>query len=506
MTHPERHVVEDVLAAVEALRGSAVEHEEHHRELIEAVHPRHRAGATNLLHYLAVRQRDIRDLQRQLASLGLSSLGRLERCALASLDAVLVALDALAGRPATRSDGARPTSFDSGESLLEEHARALLGEGRPGRRTRVMVTLPADARKRDLKSLLEAGMDVARINCSKGDAGEWSELVARLRRAGQETGVACKVLCDIAGPNPRVSKVDGDSARVTLPSSGASGAQPGFWLCKDVKDAKRARASADGAGAEAALAVSCTIPEVVDHLRPGHRVFYDDGRLGGTVKLAAEGAALVAVDFARQGSVKLKPGKGLNFPDTELGIPALAPKDLEDLDFIARHADMVGLSFVRSPSDVERFQAELAAREAAHLGLVLKIETTPAFSRFPRLLLTAMRSENVGVMLARGDMAVEMGFVRLAEVQEELLWLCEAALVPAIWATQVLESLNKTGVPTRGEVTDAAMSSRAECVMLNQGENIVATVDFVVDVLQRMHEHQDKKRALMRPLSVSRLD
>jgi pyruvate kinase len=204
--------------------------------------------------------------------------------------------------------------------------------------------------------------------------------------------------------------------------------------------------------------------------------------------------------------VKLKPGKGLNFPDTELGIPSLTPKDLEDLDFIARHADMVGLSFVRSPSDVERLQAELAARGAAQLGIVLKIETTPAFARFPRLLLTAMRSEQVGVMLARGDMAVEMGFMRLAEVQEELLWLCEAGLVPAIWATQVLESLNKTGVPTRGEVTDAAMSSRAECVMLNQGENIVATVAFVVDVLRRMHEHQDKKRALMRSLGVSRLD
>ncbi|XYH93598.1 pyruvate kinase [Sorangium sp. So ce1128] len=503
MAYPETHVVEQVLAAVEALRGSAVEHEEHHRELIEVAHPTHRAGAANLLHYLAVRQRDIRDLQRQLASLGLSSLGRLERCALASLDAVLVALDALAGRPATRPRGACPTTFDSGESLLEEHARALLGEGRPGRQTRVMVTLPGDARKRDLKRLLEGGMDVARINCSKGDAGEWSELIARLRKAGQETGVACKVLCDIAGPNPRVRKVDGDSARVTLL---ASGAQSGFWLCKDVRDVKKARASADGVAVEEALAVSCTIPEVVDHLRPGHRVFYDDGRLGGTVKLVAEGAALVAVDFARQGSVKLKPGKGLNFPDTELGIPPLAPKDLEDLDFIARNADMVGLSFVRSLSDVERLQAELAAREASHLGLVLKIETTPAFAQFPRLLLTAMRSENVGVMLARGDMAVEMGFVRLAEVQEELLWLCEAALVPAIWATQVLESLNKTGVPTRGEVTDAAMSSRAECVMLNQGENIVATVDFVVDVLQRMHEHQDKKRALMRPLSVSRLD
>ncbi|WP_437477125.1 pyruvate kinase [Sorangium sp. So ce1014] len=499
MACPDPQVVEHALAAVEALRASAGEHEQRYRHLIEAVHPRHRAGATNLLHYLAVRQQDLRELQRRLASLGLSSLGRLESCALASLDAVLGALDALARRPEARERVEPPTTFASGGALLEEHALALLGEGGQGRQTRVMVTLPADARKGELKRLLAGGMDIARINCSKGDADAWAELLERLRKAGQETGVAYKVLCDIAGPNPRVSKIGG-AARVTLP---ASGERPRFWLCKDVK---RARALAGGAEAEEALAVGCSIPEVVDDLRPGHRVFYDDGRLGGTVQAVTEGAALVEVDFARQGSVKLKPGKGLNFPDTELGIPPLSPKDLEDLDFIARHADMVGLSFVRSPSDVERLQAELSARGAAHLGIVLKIETTPAFQQLPRLLLTAMRSENVGVMLARGDMAVEMGFVRLAEVQEELLWLCEAALVPAIWATQVLESLNKTGVPTRGEVTDAAMSSRAECVMLNQGENLVVTVAFVVDVLKRMHEHQDKKRALMRPLSVSRLD
>ncbi|WP_437669793.1 pyruvate kinase [Sorangium sp. So ce131] len=427
----------------------------------------------------------------------------MERCALASLDAVLCALDALARRPEGRAPGEPPTTFTSGESLLDEHTEALLGEGRPERQTRVMVTLPTDVGKGELRRLLEGGMDIARINCSKGDAGEWSELVGRLRGVAQKLGVRCKILCDIAGPNPRVSKIPGDPPRVTLPESGA---RPRLWLCKDVKNTRASLGVAGDAGGGDALVVGCTIPEIIDDLRPGHRVFYDDGKLAGTVKLVADGAALVEVDFARQGSVKLKPGKGLNFPDTELGIPSLTPKDLADLDFIARSADMVGLSFVRSPSDVERVRAELEARGAAHLGIVLKVETTPAFKQLPRLLLAAMRSERVGVMLARGDMAVEMGFVRLAEVQEELLWLCEAALVPAIWATQVLESLNKTGVPTRGEVTDAAMSSRAECVMLNQGENIVATVAFVVDVLKRMQEHQDKKRALMRPLSVSRLE
>lgn len=106
-------------------------------------------------------------------------------------------------------------------------------------------------------------------------------------------------------------------------------------------------------------------------------------------------------------------------------------------------------------------------------------------------------------MVARGDMGVKIGFNRMSELQEEILWICEAAHVPVVWATQVLESLNKKGVPTRALVTDAAMSSRAECVMLNQGEYIVETVEFLSDILERMREHQRKKRATLRRLRVS---
>jgi pyruvate kinase len=118
-------------------------------------------------------------------------------------------------------------------------------------------------------------------------------------------------------------------------------------------------------------------------------------------------------------------------------------------------------------------------------------------------LLTAMRSPLVGVMLARGDLAVEVGYERLSEVQEELLWICEAAHVPVIWATQVLEDLAKKGVPSRSEVTDAAMSGRAECVMLNKGPHIVRAVELLSRILDRMEEHQSKKSAIMRRLSVS---
>jgi pyruvate kinase len=107
------------------------------------------------------------------------------------------------------------------------------------------------------------------------------------------------------------------------------------------------------------------------------------------------------------------------------------------------------------------------------------------------------------VMVARGDLGVEVGFERLAEVQEEILWLCEAAHVPVIWATQVLESLAKGGMPSRAEVTDAAMGSRAECVMLNKGPFILQTMRFLCDVLNRMEAHQKKKTAMLRKLNVS---
>jgi pyruvate kinase len=111
-----------------------------------------------------------------------------------------------------------------------------------------------------------------------------------------------------------------------------------------------------------------------------------------------------------------------------------------------------------------------------------------------------MGSPSVGVMIARGDLAVEMGYERLAEVQEEILWLAEAALVPAIWATQVLETLAKQGTPSRAEITDAAMGERAECVMLNKGPHILEAIHALDDILSRMQAHQHKKRAMLRRL------
>jgi pyruvate kinase len=168
-----------------------------------------------------------------------------------------------------------------------------------------------------------------------------------------------------------------------------------------------------------------------------------------------------------------------------------------------QHADMVGYSFVRSAEDVERLQSELARLGRPEMPIVLKIENRQAFEHLPSLLLAAMQSPASGVMIARGDLAVELGWQRLAEVQEEILWMCEAAHMPVIWATQVLESLAKSGLPSRAEITDAAMSVRAECVMLNKGPYILEAMRVLSDILRRMRDHQIKKRPLLRRLHLA---
>jgi pyruvate kinase len=147
--------------------------------------------------------------------------------------------------------------------------------------------------------------------------------------------------------------------------------------------------------------IGCTLPEVFHQAKPGERVWLDDGKIGGVIVGVAPDEIELRVTDVCPGGVNLKAGKGINFPDTDLRLDARTGKDLDDLDFVARHADMVNLSFVRQPTDVERLQAELDCHNGADVGIVLKIENVAAFEQLPDLLLIAMRSREVGVMIAR---------------------------------------------------------------------------------------------------------
>jgi len=249
--------------------------------------------------------------------------------------------------------------------------------------------------------------------------------------------------------------------------------------------------------------IGVSLPDILEHAKAGEAIWFDDGKIGGVIRQVRADAIFVEITQAKMEGEKLAPEKGINLPETRIDVPALTAADRDALGFIAQHADLVGYSFVRTEADVRHLLEYLAGLGGQHLGLILKIETRKAFDNLPKLILAAMRARSFGVMIARGDLAVECGPERLAEVQEEILWICEAAHVPVIWATQVLENLAKKGMPSRSEITDAAMGERAECVMLNKGPYAVTCVRVLADILKRMQAHQEKKRSLLRQLRVA---
>ncbi|GAB3217979.1 pyruvate kinase [Mycolicibacterium hippocampi] len=457
---------------------------------IGRVAPQRRSSAVNMAHYWAIRQHDLRDLQTRLAEVGLSSLGRSEPHVQRTLDLVAGALCALRGRrqPAFADNA---IGVREGYDILQQRTEELLGP-RPGRRSvRIMVTLPTEAAKdeRLVSEMVAHGMDVARINCAHDGPDDWRAMAANVRSAAREHGRACRVAMDLAGPKLRTGALQPEDAHLML---GAGD------LLRLTRDAEPATADSHRIG--------CSLPQVFDHAEPGHRIYFDDGKLGGVVVSVDSEGLDVRIDHPARDKAKLKPGKGVNVPDTDLHISAITDKDLDDLSTVVDIADVVEVSFVRDPEDVQRLLDELDRRNASELGVVAKIETKPAFEKLPQILMTLMQRSRAGVMIARGDLAVEVGYERMAELQEEMLWLCESAHLPVLWATQVLETLAKKGQPTRAEVSDAAMGVRAECVMLNKGPYITDAVSTLDSILCRMEKHRYKKNPLLRTLTSWRPD
>jgi pyruvate kinase len=449
-------------------------------------------SALNLAHYLALRRHDVRSLQRALVPLGVSSLGRCEAHVLPTLDAALATLAAIAGDSAESIPKRPPRRcFEVASENLRRQTTAVLGPISGPRSVRIMVTLStqAAAERSWARKLIAAGTDCARINCAHDDAEIWQKMISSVRAAAKACGRECRILMDLTGPRARTEEV-----RIPREGSRVHLNEPLLLTRNGLIGQRRFRFQA-----------RCSLAAVFPELKPGSLVSFNEGRIGARVERVTPERAELRVICARPRGEKFRPGMALNFPDTDLHISPLTHKDLVDLDFIVRHADLVGYSFVQRAEDISGLLGELDSRRARFkrkekLGIVAKIETARAVCNLPEIIARAAGRGPFGVMIARGDLAVEVGYLRVAELQEEILWLCEAAHVPVIWATQVLETLAKKGVPTRAEISDAAMAERAESVMLNKGPFILEAVKVLDSVLTRMAAHHHKKTATLRAL------
>lgn len=242
----------------------------------------------------------------------------------------------------------------------------------------------------------------------------------------------------------------------------------------------------------------CANPEIFKYVKPGEPILFDDGRLEGIIREVHPNEMVVEAVNVCEGGIKLRSDRGINLPDSALKISGLTAKDCEDLKFIVENADVVNLSFVNNKNDVQALIDEIKRIDADNkVGVILKIETKAGFHNLVEILLTAMQMYPVGVMIARGDLAIECGWENIGRIQDEILWLCQAAHIPTIWATQVLENMAKKGIPSRAEITDAVMSQRADCVMLNKGPHIVEAIGMLDRILRNMQNYQDKKSPML---------
>ena len=602
----DRDILSSLRAELAQLRAELLAAEPRSAAELSQIHSDYRPSALNLVQYLVTRQVDLRPLQLELGRHGLSSLGRIEGHVRDAFDQVIARLDdalfAGADLPAQESEPPAPALGSvEGDRLLHRHTRDLFGQRPSNRHVYAMVTAP-DAVEVDaawVGRLLDAGMNVLRVNGAHEDAPQWQHIVQTARAAAAARNASLKVLVDLPGPKLRtVAPWPGPEierwrperdvlGRVTEPVRiilrPAWAAVPGtrarelrvpaeLWtelavgnelVFRDARERKRRLKIVDRSEQQAVATldrtayvvpdttvlvhrgkkirgefrvsrvaarpfrlnlaenarfhlradlpdpraeketlpvIGCSLREPLLALEPGARVLFDDGKLECVVESQEPNGVLLRVTHAPGGIFRLAAEKGINLPDTPFVGPTLSPDDERTLEFAIAAADIVGASFVRDPSDVSALYARLNELGAQHLGVILKIETVSAFAQLPAILLSAMTRYPVGVMIARGDLAVEAGFERLAELQEEILWLCEAAHLPVIWATQVLDTLARTGTATRAEVSDAAMSVRAECVMLNKGPYVADALTTLIAILERMEDHQYKKRSLYRRL------
>jgi pyruvate kinase len=592
--------LEKLELAIDSILKVIKEAESQHQEAIAQVAPVYRKSARNLVHYHALRDHDLRGVQKKLRNLGISRLANAQGHLEASLLKIQYLVNCLQGKsPIARKSG---LSIKDARALLNRHTKELLGYRSKNRRVRIMVTQPTAAAT-DYQTVLDMvrnGMNCARINCAHDSPEIWEKIIQNVKKASGSLGKKVKISMDLAGPKirtgmikpgPKVKKFSPkrdqlgrviDPAQIILKPGPTDMSHPkvipvdpawfkklklgdGLYftdtrgkartleiaqvdeqqavgLCEKtsymatgtvlkrmqadwdetvvgelpavpqailLRPNDRLRLTRNNAVGEPAafnsdgkvtrLAhIACQLPEIFDSVKQGETVLFDDGKIKGLIESCESDHLVVRIIRAKETGSKLRAEKGINFPDTDFQFSGLTEKDRLDLAFVARQADVVNFSFVNTKEDVEQLLEELEKIGATEkLSIILKIETRKAFNNLTGILLSAMKTSYIGVMIARGDLAVETGWDNIGRVQKEILSICNAAHVPVIWATQVLENLAKKGLPSRSEITDAAISLKAECVMLNKGNYINEAIKLLDRILQDMENLYEKHESML---------
>lgn len=344
------------------------------------------------------------------------------------------------------------------------------------KRTKIVATMgPASNTEEKLEQLIQAGMNVARLNFSHGEHAVHGQTIANVRAVDAKLGTHTALLADLQGPKLRIGELEGGQIQLVdgeelLIRTGKEIGRPGV--------------------------VYTSYLEFARDVKPGEPVLMDDGKLELKV-IETDGEGEVKCEVVHGGV--LKPRKGINLPSTAISLPCITEKDAVDLAFaLEQDVDWVGLSFVRNGQDIVELRQRIEA-EGKHTRIVAKIEKPEALED-----LEAILEETDAVMIARGDLGVEIPKQEVPIVQKDIIKRCMHMGKPVIVATQMMESMIEASVPTRAEVNDVANAvlDGADAVMLSAETSVgaypVEAVTAMTDIIESM-ERQDRMYYHERP-------
>lgn len=495
--------IEKLCKELNEILQSIIDNESKIDSTISEIHEENRLSAKNLCRYLILRSYDLRKYQASLSDYGVSSLGTSEGYVYSNLYNVVRNLKLIQGLPIEEHSRIEIIGYRRSSELIKENANKLFNVGSRKNSIEIMVTLPNEAadNKAIIGEMVANGMEIARINLSHGNIDIWSKMVQYINEIKAETNQKLKIYMDLSGPKLRTSTIEIKGKNGKIKNGIPIRVGEHIILTKSTTLGKKSKFKKNGEQHSKAV-ISVMLPQIIDDVNINDEVLFDDGMIKSVVVSKENDEVELLITNCYK--PKLSSHKGINLPDTILNLPALTEQDITNLPFVCKNADIVGYSFVRTQKDVQFLYKQLDKYQANDLGVVFKIENKEAFENLPSILLEGMKRNKIGVMIARGDLAVEIGFERISEVQNEILWICEAAHVPVIWATQVLENLAKTGIPTRAEISDVVQGVQAECIMLNKGPFINDAIKMLKNILIRMEAHSFKKKNSFRALNIAK--
>lgn len=440
----------------------------------------------NLQHYLNLRKYDFSALQDDLTKVGLSSFGRSQAHMEASVNVALKMLALALNKEFSLPDSI--LGYELSHEIMDKNAEIF---STSNDKTKIMITVPSEYDEDWFSELSHEGVHLFRINTAHDNPEAWSKMAKGIKEASSEDK-DLKIYVDLAGPKIRTSikkmKKTGkpkkikvfQNDKVLIHSSNSSLSE------KELKDYD--------------AVVGCTLEKIGSLVRIGDNVFLDDGKIQLVIDEIIAEDIVCSVLTHNENGLKIKDEKGINFPDSDIAIQAICPHDKVVLPHICEYADIIGISFAQTSEDIKELIEQLDhLGKRGSIAIVAKIETKKGVENLPSILKTLIEYNHSGIMIARGDLAIEIGFENLAYMQEEILDLCSAAHMPVILATQVLENKMKTNIPSRAEISDVAFAHKAECVMLNKGDYEVETIKTLTTILKQMDLIFRKNKLLYNP-------